>query len=141
MPYFYICFFLKQYTISGCLSRLPKDKSFEVTLKLLQCDVFTVSPIKVYKQEIEFAAIGLLNMYNSGGAVEAIDCFGDESSCEIHIKGRGGAGSFGAYSSLKPKACSVNSIDEEEFEFRGEDNLLTVTLPPRTSCWNIILSY
>ncbi|KAH0969874.1 hypothetical protein GBA52_022030 [Prunus armeniaca] len=125
----------------GCLSRLPKDKSFEVTLKLLQCDVYTVSPIKVYKQEIEFAAIGLLNMYNSGGAVEAIDCFGDESSCEIHIKGRGGARSFGAYSSLKPKACSVNSIDEEEFEFRGEDNLLTVTIPPRTSCWNIILCY
>ncbi|PQM36337.1 putative galactinol--sucrose galactosyltransferase 2 [Prunus yedoensis var. nudiflora] len=125
----------------GCLCRLPKDKSFDVTLKLLQCDVFTVSPIKVYKQEIEFAAIGLLNMYNSGGAVEAIDGFGDESSCEIHIKGRGGAGSFGAYSSLKPKACSVNSIDEEEFEFRGEDNLLTVTIPPGTSCWNIILCY
>ncbi|XP_050107504.1 probable galactinol--sucrose galactosyltransferase 2 isoform X3 [Malus sylvestris] len=124
----------------GRLSRLPKDKSFDVALRVLQCDVFTVSPIKVYKQNIEFAAIGLLNMYNSGGAVEAVECFSHNSSSEIHIKGRGG-GSFGAYSSLKPKACSVNSKDDEEFEFRDEDdNLLKVTVPATTS-WKIVLHY
>ncbi|CAN6690336.1 unnamed protein product [Malus baccata var. baccata] len=124
----------------GRLSRLPKDKSFNVALRVLQCDVFTVSPIKVYKQNIEFAAIGLLNMYNSGGAVEAVECFSHNSSSEIHIKGRGG-GSFGAYSSLKPKACSVNSKDDEDFEFRDEDdNLLKVTVPATTS-WKIVLRY
>lgn len=74
-------------------------------------------------------------MYNSGGAVDRIDF----SSCEIHIKGRG-AGSFGAYSSLKPKSCSVNSKDEG-FEFRGDNNLLTVTIPATTSSWNISFCY
>ncbi|XP_062013709.1 probable galactinol--sucrose galactosyltransferase 2 [Rosa rugosa] len=123
----------------GYLSRLPKDKSVDVTLQILQCDVFTVSPIKVYKQNIQFAPIGLLNMYNSGGAVDSIDLFSDASSCVIHIKGRG-AGSFGAYSSSKPKSCSVNSKDEG-FEFRGDDNLLTVTIPAATSSWNISFSY
>ena len=34
-------------TISGSLSRLPKRGSFDVKLKILECDVFTVSPIKV----------------------------------------------------------------------------------------------
>ena len=34
-------------TISGSLLRLPKEEKFDVTLKVLQCDVFTVSPIKV----------------------------------------------------------------------------------------------
>ncbi|PRQ28178.1 putative galactinol--sucrose galactosyltransferase [Rosa chinensis] len=123
----------------GYLSRLPKDKSVDVTLQILQCDVFTVSPIKVYKQNIQFAPIGLLNMYNSGGAVDSIDLFSDASSCVIHIKGRG-AGSFGAYSSSKPKSCSVNSKDEG-FEFRGDDNLLTVTIAAATSSWNISFSY
>ncbi|XP_008384324.1 probable galactinol--sucrose galactosyltransferase 2 [Malus sylvestris] len=69
----------------GGLSRLPKDKSFSVALRVIQCDVFTISPIKVYKQNIEFAAIGLLNMYNSCGAVEAVECFIQNSSSEIHI--------------------------------------------------------
>ncbi|KAK9935824.1 hypothetical protein M0R45_012700 [Rubus argutus] len=51
-----------------------------------------------------------------------------------------GAGSFGAYSSLKPKSCSVNSKDEG-FEFRGDNNLLTVTIPATTSSWNISFCY
>ncbi|KAL6200837.1 hypothetical protein ACLB2K_024552 [Fragaria x ananassa] len=123
----------------GYLSRLPKDESFAVTLKILQCDVYTVSPIKVYKQNIQFAPIGLLNMYNSGGAVDSINFSSDDSSCVIHIKGRG-AGSFGAYSSSKPKSCLVNSKDEG-FEFRGDDNLLTVTIPATTSSWNVSFCY
>jgi hypothetical protein len=29
---------------------------------------------QVFGQDIQFAPIGLLDMYNSGGAVEALDC-------------------------------------------------------------------
>ncbi|KAL5574811.1 hypothetical protein UlMin_016510 [Ulmus minor] len=120
---------------SGSLSRLAKDESRDITLKILQCDVLTVSPIKVYSQKIEFAPIGLLNMYNSGGAVETVDFFGNSSNAGIRIKGRG-AGVFGAYSNAKPESCSVNS-KTEEFNYRSEDNLLTVTIPPTTSYWEI----
>ncbi|MBA0720475.1 hypothetical protein Golax_008095 [Gossypium laxum] len=50
----------------------PMEGSLNVALKPLECDVFTVSPIKVYCEGIEFAAIGLMNMYNSGGALECV---------------------------------------------------------------------
>ncbi|XP_062088022.1 probable galactinol--sucrose galactosyltransferase 2 isoform X1 [Humulus lupulus] len=125
---------------SGSLSRVPKDESLSITLKVLQCEVLTVSPIKVYNKNIQFAAIGLLNMYNSGGAVEKVDFFSDSSNCGIQIKGRG-PGRFGAYSSIKPKSCSVNSKTTEEFKYRSEDNLLTVTIPSTTSNWDITLYY
>ncbi|EXB64620.1 hypothetical protein L484_017952 [Morus notabilis] len=124
---------------SGSLSRLPKDESLNITLKVLQCDVLTVSPIKVYHQNIEFAPIGLVNMYNSGGAVERIDFFSDSSNNEIRIVGRG-TGSFGAYSTTKPKHCSINSTSEE-FKYRSEDNLLTVTIPDATINWDITFYY
>lgn len=94
--------------------------------------------MQVYKK-IEFAPIGLMNMYNSGGAVESVSQSGDSSKSNILIKGRGG-GSFGAYSGTKPKSITVNSKDEE-FSFREEDNLLTVTIPSRTGTWSIDIYY
>ncbi|KAG2688732.1 hypothetical protein I3760_09G109200 [Carya illinoinensis] len=124
---------------TGSLVRLPKEETFDVTLKVLQCDVFTVSPIKVYNQKIEFAPVGLVNMYNSGGAVKAIDFSSDSSTCEIHVKGRG-VGTFGAYSSTKPKSCYINS-KVEEYDFRDEDNLLTLTIPASTSSWDVVICY
>ncbi|PON57674.1 Glycosyl hydrolase [Parasponia andersonii] len=124
---------------SGSLSRLLKNESLSITLKILQCDVLTVSPIKVYNKNIEFAPIGLINMYNSGGAVERVDFFSDSSNCGIRIKGRG-PGSFGAYTSTEPKSCSVNS-KSEGFKYRSEDNLLTVTIPVTAGNWDITIHY
>ncbi|XP_022642894.1 probable galactinol--sucrose galactosyltransferase 2 isoform X2 [Vigna radiata var. radiata] len=107
-------------------------------IKVLQCEVFTVSPIKVYNQTIQFAPIGLTNMYNSGGAVEAVE-FSDSSESKIHIRGRG-EGEFGAYSNFRPKSCSVNSEDLE-FKFREEDKLFAVTIPAKTTSWDITICY
>ncbi|KAL5769389.1 hypothetical protein ACOSQ2_016172 [Xanthoceras sorbifolium] len=121
---------------SGSLFRLPKEETFDVALKLMQCDVFTVSPIKVYSEKIEFAPIGLMNMYNSGAAVESVELISDG---RIVIKGRGG-GSLGAYSSAKPNCCLVNTKNED-FKFSGEDNLLTVTIPAETTCWDVAICY
>lgn len=123
---------------TGSLTRLSKEESFDITLKLLHCEVVTVSPIKVYYQTIQFAPIGLTNMYNSGGAVEAVDS-SDSSGSKIHIRGRGG-GHFGAYSNSKPKSCSLNSQDSE-FQFREEDNFFGLTIPAKTSSWNITICY
>ncbi|XP_044495805.1 probable galactinol--sucrose galactosyltransferase 2 [Mangifera indica] len=127
---------------SGSLIRLPHQKSLDVTIKVMQCDVLTVSPIKVYNQGIELAPIGLMDMYNSGGAVESVEMISDSSSsstsCRIEIKGRG-VGRFGAYSSRKPTSCSVNSKNEE-FKFSDEDNLLTITIPS-SNCWDIVVSF
>lgn len=74
-------------------------------------------------------------MYNSGGAVEAMEFSKDRMS----IKGRG-PGRFGAYSSQKPKSCLVNSR-EVVFNFRSEDNLLTIIIPHEANSWDISIGY
>ncbi|XP_059667205.1 probable galactinol--sucrose galactosyltransferase 2 [Cornus florida] len=124
---------------SGSLTRLGKQESMEVTLKTLHCDVLTVSPIKVYNPNIQFAPIGLINMYNSGGAVESIEVSKDSSTCRISVKGRG-AGCFGAFSDPKPKFCSLN-FKEEGFNYKSEYHLLTLTIPTDTSSWEITVGY
>lgn len=124
---------------SGCLSRIQKQESFEVTLKTLQCDVFTVSPVKVYDEKIQFAPIGLIDMYNAGGAIESIESFQDSCGVRISIKGRG-VGRFGAYSNLKPKTCLVDS-KEEVFEFKTEDHFLTMTISGGKSWWDLTICY
>lgn len=44
---FFFNYFLLSCQISGSLFRLAKAESFGIALKVMQCDVFTVSPIKV----------------------------------------------------------------------------------------------
>ncbi|KAF6153869.1 hypothetical protein GIB67_001102 [Kingdonia uniflora] len=124
---------------TGSLSRMPKKGSLYVKLKVLQCDIFTISPIKIYDQNVEFAPIGLIEMYNSGGAVGSMKFFSDSSNYGINIKGKG-SGRFGAYSSRKPKFCTVNTR-EEEFDFKGEDNLLTLLVPVGINSWDISIYY
>ncbi|XP_073002913.1 probable galactinol--sucrose galactosyltransferase 2 [Typha latifolia] len=119
---------------AGTLSRLPKNDSWSVTLKVLQCQVFTVSPIKAYDQDVQFAPIGLIKMYNSGGAVKAIN-FSAYPRSRLIIKGRG-SGLFGAYSSRRPESCNLNSRDKE-FEFSAANNLLTLMIPLGIDSWEI----
>ncbi|KAI3939365.1 hypothetical protein MKW98_022233 [Papaver atlanticum] len=120
---------------TGSLSRLPKKGSLDVTLKILRCNIFTISPIKVYCQNFEFAPIGLIDMYNSGGAIETMNFFSDPPNNRINIKGRG-SGRFGAYASAKPKMCTLNS-EEVDFEYKGDDNFLTLSVPHGISSWDI----
>ncbi|XP_052183134.1 probable galactinol--sucrose galactosyltransferase 2 isoform X3 [Diospyros lotus] len=125
---------------AGSLTRLPKQQRFGVTLKSLQCDVFTVSPIKIYTPKIQFAPIGLIDMYNSGGAVEAVEFYRDGLNCRISVKGNG-AGRFGAYSSQKPSLCYLNSKQQQGFNFSVEQNLFTTTIPDDVNSWDITIAY
>lgn len=81
---------------------------------------------QAFGRNLLFAPIGLLDMYNSGGAVEALNYVMDISECRIKVKGRG-CGRFGAYSGTKPKNCTVD-MKEEEFTYNAQDGLLTVKL-------------
>ncbi|CAK8566698.1 unnamed protein product [Lathyrus sativus] len=112
---------------AGLLSKLPSRGKLQVSLETLQCEVYTVSPIQVCGHDVQFAPIGLLDMYNSGGAVEELSCSMDVADCVIvKIKSRGG-GRFGAYSNVRPKSCLVD-MKEEEFCYNSEDELLTIKL-------------
>lgn len=104
-------------------------------ISIYKIEFFGLCCLQVYNQKIQFAPIGLIDMYNAGGAIEAVDIF----NFGITIKGRG-AGGFGAYSNLKPRFCHVNS-KEEEFEFRDEDYFLIITIPSGTTSWDLTVQY
>lgn len=78
-------------------------------------------------------------MYNSGGAVAAVEAIDDPSCNRIRIKGRG-EGIFGAYSSLEPKFCYVN-MEEVEFKLSSEQHFLTFNVPTGTNSWEIDIHY
>ncbi|KAL1566900.1 galactinol--sucrose galactosyltransferase [Salvia divinorum] len=120
---------------SGFLSRVSLHGKLTVKLKTLQCDVFTVSPIKWYNEELQFAPLGLINMYNSGGAIDAVEAINDHSFKKIRIRGRG-EGVFGAYMSWEPKVCYVN-MEEVQFNFSSEEHFLSIIVPIGTTSWEI----
>ncbi|KAG9448792.1 hypothetical protein H6P81_008757 [Aristolochia fimbriata] len=125
---------------SGSISRVSKTQSLDVSLEVLGCDIFTISPIKVYNKKIEFAPIGLIEMYNSGGAAEAVDvAISDDPDLRLSVRGRG-SGLFGAYSSAKPKFCTINS-KETDFEFRDAENYLKLTIPQGNDSWDISIHF
>ncbi|KAH9678949.1 putative galactinol--sucrose galactosyltransferase 2 [Citrus sinensis] len=135
---------------SGEVVRLPKGASVPVTLKVLEYELFHFCPLKEISSNISFAAIGLLDMFNSGGAVENVDVrmaekkpelFDGEVSSEltsslsdnrsptatISLKVRG-CGRFGIYSSQRPLKCTVGSI-QTDFTYDSATGLMTMTLP------------
>ncbi|KAJ8431417.1 hypothetical protein Cgig2_004449 [Carnegiea gigantea] len=111
---------------SGSLTSVPRRGKLGVSLRVLTCEIYTICPIRVFDKAIQFAPIGLLNMYNSGGAVEALSSTTDHDGCSIKIKMRG-CGQFGAYSSIKPRNCTIDR-KIEEFTYSAEDGLLKLKL-------------
>ncbi|BBN06277.1 raffinose synthase [Marchantia polymorpha subsp. ruderalis] len=56
----------------GELIRLPRGAAIPLTLKVLEFEIFSISPIKTLAPGMFFAPIGLINMFNSGGAIETL---------------------------------------------------------------------
>ncbi|KAF8005888.1 hypothetical protein BT93_K0233 [Corymbia citriodora subsp. variegata] len=120
---------------AGSLRVLSKREAIEARLRTLCCEIYTISPIRVFDRNVSFAPIGLLDMYNSGGAVEELAHRTDPSWCVLNVKVRG-CGRFGAYSSSMPKWCKVDA-KEEEFTYSTEDKLLTLELPGECRFWDV----
>ncbi|XP_038699742.1 probable galactinol--sucrose galactosyltransferase 6 [Tripterygium wilfordii] len=58
---------------SGELVTLPYNASLPVSLKVLEHDIFTVTPNKVIAPGFSFAPLGLINMFNAGGAIDGLE--------------------------------------------------------------------
>ncbi|XP_073225250.1 probable galactinol--sucrose galactosyltransferase 1 isoform X1 [Cicer arietinum] len=114
---FYLC---------GELVYLPKDVSIPITLKLRQYEVFTLVPVKELQNGVKFAPIGLIKMFNSGGAVKEFR-YGPNENKNVTMKGRG-CGQFSAYSLARPKLITV---DPEEVEFSYEEESGSVIIDLR----------
>ncbi|XP_031479166.1 probable galactinol--sucrose galactosyltransferase 2 [Nymphaea colorata] len=111
---------------SGKLSKLPSSGKIGISLRTLEFEIFTISPIKEFCHHIQFAPLGLTDMYNSGGAIEELSNTNDPFEQVIKITARG-CGCFGAYSNMKPKHCLVDA-EEVDFDYDTVDGLLTFKL-------------
>lgn len=88
-----------------------------VTLKPREYEVFTVVPVKKLSNGASIAPIGLVRMFNSGGAIKELRYESDNiSTVEIKVCG---AGTVGVYSSVMPKRIRV---DSREVMFGYEEN-------------------
>ncbi|ERN00911.1 hypothetical protein AMTRI_Chr03g139800 [Amborella trichopoda] len=136
---------------SGEVIRLPKGATIPVTLNVLEYELYHICPLKEIAPNTWFAPFGLLDMFNSGGAVEQVDVKKLEGSEQFDgevadlgmavsplSEGRTeaavvtmtvrGCGRFGAYCSQKPLGCKVDSVDTL-FEYDAPNGLLTLRIP------------
>lgn len=124
---------------AGEVTYLPKDAALPITLKTREYEVFTVVPVKELSNGVKFAPIGLVKMFNSGGAVKELR-YESEKEAVFDMKVRG-CGLFGAYSSIRPKRISVN-MEEVGFEYKEDCGLVTIELgvpEKELYLWNIIV--
>ncbi|OMO57745.1 Raffinose synthase [Corchorus olitorius] len=140
---------------TGELITLPYNATLPVSLKVLEHEIFTVTPVKVLAPGFSFAPLGLIKMYNSGGAIEGLKYevkngaklseldagyegetsdLGDlrVENCSDELVGKvcievKGCGYFGAYSSVKPRKCTVGST-EVEFDYDSSSGLVKLSL-------------
>lgn len=111
----------------GEVSVVPYNVSLPISLKVREHEIFTVSPISHLAATdggVSFAPFGLVNMYNSGGAIEGLRYEAEKMKVVMEVKG---CGKFGAYSSVKPKRCVVESKDIA-FEYDSSSGLVTFVL-------------
>ncbi|XP_073034458.1 probable galactinol--sucrose galactosyltransferase 6 isoform X2 [Primulina eburnea] len=130
---------------SGQPITLPHNVAVPVSLKILEHELYTVTPIKELAPGFKFAPFGLIDMFNAGGAIEGLEYdvkdvaesydFENGQKVEnlsgdvvavvsVDVKG---CGRFGAYSSVKPRRCSVGSFGVE-FEYDATSGLVTLNL-------------
>ncbi|KAJ4792602.1 Raffinose synthase family protein [Rhynchospora pubera] len=139
----------------GDLVVLPNKVAVPISLKVLEHDIFTVAPIKDLAPGYRFAPLGLIDMYNGGGAIEGLtyhrldrvrlieldsssvdrengssvamtENAGSEAVGMVCMEVKG-CGRFGSYSSAKPRKCLVGS-SEVEFTYNSSNGLLVIQL-------------
>ncbi|KAJ4866614.1 putative galactinol--sucrose galactosyltransferase 1 [Raphanus sativus] len=69
--------------LRGELVYLPKGTSLPITLKSREYEVFTVVPVKEYSDGSKFAPVGLIEMFNSGGAIVSLRYEDDGTNCLV----------------------------------------------------------
>lgn len=123
--------------IAGEVVYLTKDASLHVTLKAREYEVFTVVPVKELSNGSSFAPIGLVKMFNSGGAIKELQ-YEAERNATVDMRVRG-CGIFGFYSSTRPKRITVHG-EETEFRYGESECLVTLVLSvphEELYLWNI----
>ncbi|KAK4426132.1 Galactinol--sucrose galactosyltransferase [Sesamum alatum] len=99
----------------------PSD-AIDISLEPFNFELITVSPVTTLaKNSVQFAPIGLVNMLNTGGAIQSLEF--NASSVRIGVKG---TGEMRVYASEKPVGCTVNG---ERVAFWYEDYMVVIQVP------------
>lgn len=99
-------------------------------------ELITVSPVVILTgTSVQFAPIGLVNMLNTGGAIQSL-AFNDEAkSIRIGVKG---TGEMRVFASEKPMACK---IDGKVVPFEYEDFMVVIQVPWPGSSNSSLIEY
>ncbi|KAI6671305.1 hypothetical protein NL676_006190 [Syzygium grande] len=104
------------------LSLSKPSEDIEISLEPFHFELITVSPVAVLTgKSVQFAAIGLANMLNTGGAIQSLSFKGD--SVEVGVRG---AGEMRVYASIEPRDCK---IDGRDVPFEYEERMVIVQVP------------
>ncbi|XP_022883967.1 galactinol--sucrose galactosyltransferase-like [Olea europaea var. sylvestris] len=108
--------------------------AIDISLEPFNFELITVSPVAVLANtSIKFAPIGLVNMFNTGGAIQSLDFDDDDDSVEVSIKG---TGEMRVYASQKPVACRING---KNVAFGYEEYMVIIQVPwPNSSGISVI---
>ncbi|CAN4088080.1 unnamed protein product [Withania somnifera] len=100
----------------------------EITLQPFEYELLTVSPVAVLsKKTVQFAPIGLVNMLNSGGAIDSIVYNDNDDDEETSVKiGVRGSGEMRVFVSERPSSCTINGVS---VDFSYEDHMVAVQVP------------
>ncbi|KAL6638101.1 hypothetical protein ACP70R_025673 [Stipagrostis hirtigluma subsp. patula] len=115
------------------LVRLPRGATLPVTLKVLEFELFHVCPVREVAPGVAFAPVGLLDMFNSGGAVEQCEARAADggeagkaaAAAVLRVRG---CGRFGAYCSRRPARCTLDAA-EVEFSYDADTGLVVLDIP------------
>ncbi|KAG5230221.1 galactinol--sucrose galactosyltransferase [Salix suchowensis] len=111
-------------------------ESLEVSLEPFNYDLLTVSPVTVLPRKlIQFAPIGLVNMLNTGGAIQSVMVVDDESLVRIGVKG---SGEMRVFASENPVSCKIDGVD---VEFCYHDQMVTIQVPWPSSSELSVMEY
>lgn len=100
------------------------SQNIEISLDPFDFELITVSPVTTLPgKSVQFAPIGLVNMLNSGGAIESLAFDDEENSVRIGVKG---TGEMRAFAAEKPRSCRING---EEVAFGYDECMVIIQVP------------
>ncbi|XP_028769956.1 galactinol--sucrose galactosyltransferase-like [Neltuma alba] len=119
------------------LKVLKYSEGFEVSLDPFSFELVTVSPVRVLPRTlVQFAPIGLVNMLNSGGAIQSVEIEEHQKLVKIELRG---CGEMRMFASEKPISCKING---EDTDFEYEEMMVRVHVPwPEASSGLSVVEY
>lgn len=115
---------------------MESTEEVEISLEPFTFELLTVSPVTVLaKKLVQFAPIGLVNMLNTGGAIQSQEFYEDENLVRIGVKG---SGELKVFASEEPVKCNINGVG---VKFGYEDKMVTVQVPWPNSSTLSMLEY